>query len=457
MQLSKHSLSLIVTLALIVLMLPLNISAQDSIYVTNDSIEQRRAELINAYREKLKADSISIEDSIARANYIKPDPIEFPPSFFGPIVYTSYEYFDSIDFMDTKSSGVEQGPLSWINRQVYLSQQMRQVKQNYMFNNPEKVKYNFETLPAPPKFFTATVDPSKATITVSNLEVNKDNVDKTVEGQELKRINWLSSFDGSLQFSQAYISPNWYQGGNNNLNMIANAIYNIKLNQAFYPNYLFDTTVQYKLGLNSAPDDSLRSYSISEDIFRVNTKLGLKAAKSWYYSLTADFKTQLLNSYKKNTTDLAASFLAPGELNIGLGMTYDYSHPKKKLTLNASMAPLSYNLKICANDKLDETAYGIKEGHTTVSQIGSSAEFKFNWQISYNIAYTSRLFIFSNYSYVQGDWENRLSFDINRFLSTNIFVHLRYDTSADKNACWDYWQLKEILSFGFSYKFNTVK
>ena len=334
---------------------------------------------------------------------------------------------------------------------------MRQLKQNYMFNNPEKVKYNFETLPAPPKLFTATVDPSKATITVSNLEVNKDNVDKTVEGQEVKRINWLSSFDGSLQFSQAYISPNWYQGGNNNLNMIANAIYNIKLNQAFYPNYLFDTTVQYKLGLNSAPDDSLRSYSISEDIFRVNTKLGLKAAKSWYYSLTADFKTQLLNSYKKNTTDLAASFLAPGELNIGLGMTYDYSHPKKKLTLNASMAPLSYNLKICANDKLDETAYGIKEGHTTVSQIGSSAEFKFNWQISYNIAYTSRLFIFSNYSYVQGDWENRLSFDINRFLSTNIFVHLRYDTSADKNACWDYWQLKEILSFGFSYKFNTVK
>ena len=256
MQLSKHSLSLIVTLALIALMLPLNISAQDSIYVTNDSIEQRRAELINAYRDKLKADSISREDSIARANYIKPDPIEFPPSFFGPMVYTSYEYFDSIDFMDTKSSGVEQGPLSWINRQVYLSQQMRQLKQNYMFNNPEKVKYNFETLPAPPKFFTATVDPSKATITVSNLEVNKDNVDKTVEGQEVKRINWLSSFDGSLQFSQAYISPNWYQGGNNNLNMIANAIYNIKLNQAFYPNYLFDTTVQYKLGLNSAPDDS---------------------------------------------------------------------------------------------------------------------------------------------------------------------------------------------------------
>ena len=453
MQLSKHSFLRIVTLALIALMLPLNISAQDSIAAK--SIEQRRAELINTYREKLKADSVAHEDSIARANYIKPDPIEFPPSFFGPMVYTTYEYFDSIDFMDTSISGVEQGPLSWINRQVYLSQQMRQIRQNYMISNPEKVKYNFETLPAPPKLFTATVDPTKATLTVSNLEINKDNIDKTVESQDVKRINWLTSFDGSLQFSQAYISPNWYQGGNNNLNMIANAIYNIKLNQAFYPNYLFDTTVQYKLGLNSAPDDSLRSYSISEDIFRVNTKLGLKAAKSWYYSLTADFKTQLLNSYKKNTDELAASFLAPGELNIGLGMTYDYSHPKKKVTLNASMAPLSYNMKICLVDDL-KSAYGIKEGHTTVNQIGSSAELKFNWKISYNVAYTSRLFVFSNYKYVQGDWENRLSFDINRFLSTNIFVHLRYDTSADKNTCWDYWQLKEILSFGFSYKFSTI-
>lgn len=408
--------------------------------------------------EKNAIDSIAREDSIARANYIKPQALYFPDAFFGPMVYTQYELLDSVDFMDTKASGVKQDALTWINRQVALGNKMLRIKQNYIIQHPEKVKYNYNSLPAPPKEFHAQVSPEQATITIDNLSIDKSSVGNTVATNEVKRINWITSFDGSLQFSQAYISPNWYQGGNNNLNMIANAIYNIKLNQAFYPKYLFDTTVQYKLGLNSAPDDSLRSYSISEDIFRVNSKLGLKAAKSWYYSFTLDFKTQLLNSYKKNTTDLAAAFLAPAELNLGLGMTYDYTRPDKKVTFNASLAPISYNLKICTNDKMDETAFGIDEGHSTVSQVGSSAECKFMWKIAHNINYTSRLFLFSNYNYLQGDWENRISFDINRFLSTNIFVHLRYDTSSsyEPESKWKYWQLKEILSFGFSYKFSTI-
>ncbi len=426
--------------------------------VRQDSIAKERARLIKAWKDKLRADSIAREDSIARANYIKPEPILFNPSFFGPVVYTGYEIMDSIDFLDMKSSGVDQSPVTWADRQVYMGETMRRIKQRYMIQNPDKVKYNFESLPAPPKEFHANVDPSKATIEVNNIDIDKSSVDKSVPTSEVKRINWIKSFDSSLQFSQAYISPNWYQGGNNNLNMIANAIYNVKLNPAFYPKYLFETTVQYKLGLNSAPDDSLRNYSISEDIFRINSKFGLKAAKSWYYSLTLDFKTQLLNSYKKNTDELTAAFLAPAELNLGLGMTYDFTSPDKKLTFNASMAPLSYNLKICANSRMDETAFGIKEGHSTISQVGSSAECKLSWKLAYNITYTSRLFLFSNYQYVQGDWENRISFDINRFLSTNIYVHLRYDTSTtrDPSTDWDDWQLKEILSFGFSYKFGTL-
>jgi hypothetical protein len=107
---------------------------------------------------------------------------------------------------------------------------------------------------------------------------------------------------------------------------------------------------------------------------------------------------------------------------------------------------------------MDETAFGIDEGRTTAHQFGSSAEGKMTWKLMYNITYTSRLFLFSNYEYVQGDWENRLSFDINRFLSTQIFVHLRYDSGSSHapNASWKDWQMKEILSFGFSYKFSTI-
>lgn len=424
----------------------------------SDSIRQERKRLIVAWREKLRADSIAKADSIARANYIKPTPMDIPATFFGPVVFTGYELMDSFDLMDMRGSGVVQDVMTWINREMDMAKRMRRLKQNYIINNPRQVKYNYDSLPAPPKEYIAVVDPTKSTIVIDNITVDKNTVDKTVEVEEVERVNWLRSFDGSVQFSQAYISPNWYQGGNNNLNMIANAIYNVKLNQAFYPNLLFDTTIQYKLGVYSAPDDSLRNYSISEDIFRINSKFGLKATKSWYYSVTADFKTQLFNGYKKNSNDLQASFLSPAELNIGLGMTYSYANSNKKLSFDASIAPLSYNLKICTNDKMDETSFGIDKGKTTANQFGSSAEGKLTWKLMYNITYTSRLFLFSNYEYVQGDWENRLSFDINRFLSTQIFVHLRYDSGSTHvpNASWKDWQMKEILSFGFNYKFSTI-
>jgi hypothetical protein len=80
------------------------------------------------------------------------------------------------------------------------------------------------------------------------------------------------------------------------------------------------------------------------------------------------------------------------------------------------------------------------------------------WQIAYNIKLTSTLTAFTDYSYIQGDWENTLAFTINRFLSTQIYVHLRYDSTTARadDSAWHKWQLKEVLSFGFSYTIGTV-
>jgi len=74
-----------------------------------------------------------------------------------------------------------------------------------------------------------------------------------------------------------------------------------------------------------------------------------------------------------------------------------------------------------------------------------------------NLTYYSRVFIFTNYDYIQSDWENTLEFTFNRFLSTRIFAHLRYDSSVPplEGSKWKRWQFKEVLSFGLAYKFST--
>ena len=71
------------------------------------------------------------------------------------------------------------------------------------------------------------------------------------------------------------------------------------------------------------------------------------------------------------------------------------------------------------------------------------------------ITLNTRLYAFTDYHYAQGDWENTFSFNINSCLSTQIFTHLRYDNSRPWTQDWRYWQFKEILSFGLTYKFAT--
>ncbi len=410
-----------------------------------------------SYLDIAPADTILLVDTLVVDTTIFVDDMRFPRRFFGNLVYGKYNLRKPVDIFDSGSK--EASPvMRWIERQKRLEMSMDAIRNNVMFGNPEIVAYNEALLPEPPKVYHAVVDPSKTQIEIEEISVDRSTVTDAPKAVEIKRKNWLRSFDASLQFSQAYNSPNWYQGGNNNLNMILNTVYNVKLNQAFHPNLLFDNTIRYKLAMNSAPEDTLRDYSISEDLFQINSNFGVKAARHWYYSVTAMFKTQLLNNYPTNSRDLKASFLSPGELNVGLGMTYNNSNKKKTFTFNASIAPLSYNMKICTNKLIDETKFGIEKGHTTANQYGSNAEIKMEWKMCYNVTYNSRLFIFSNYSYIQSDWEHTIDCAFNKYLSTRFYLHLRYDsqTSAVEDSKWHKLQLKEILSFGFAYRFATV-
>ena len=45
--------------------------------------------------------------------------------------------------------------------------------------------------------------------------------------------------------------------------------------------------------------------------------------------------------------------------------------------------------------------------------------------------------------------------DVVRHLETKLYLHLRYDKSHTRDVDWRYWQLKEILSFGLTYRFAT--
>lgn len=378
-----------------------------------------------------------------------------PVFVFTPAVYQYYIYPDTTAMLHPEISR-NKPHLLWLDEARAAKRKEVGMLQRFMMTNPQLVHYNLESLPEAPKMYIGKVDPTRHTIEIQEMAP----IDPGKLQVELNRRHWLRTFTSSLQFSQAYISPNWYQGGSNNLNMLANIYYNVKLNPKYHPNLLFESTFQYKLGLNSAPEDSLRSYAISEDLLQVNSTFGVKAARRWYYSLTGQFKTQMLNSYVKNKYNLKSAFLSPAELTAGLGMTYNYASKNKRFTFDASLAPLSYNMKICIrpNDEVPHASFNIPTDQKTVSKFGSTAECKLMWQMTKNIQFRSRLFFFSDYNYAQADWENTLAMDINRYLSTQIYVHARYDTTTPPSSdpSWHKLQVKEILSFGVSYRFSSI-
>lgn len=433
-----------------------------TVCVANATIVEQADTVVMAQADSLAVDSVVVKNDTLPMSVVTPflewnknyavKPRVKPDYMFVPLIFEQYVSTCENKAEENHSSDMALNVNDeWLKSSMERREQVRQLRFNTMVGAPDIVKFNEQDLPEPPKSYVITTDPSKQTVTLQERSLAKVG---NIQGEKVKVRNWIHSFNGSVQFSQAYLSENWYQGGENNVNVLGQFVWNVKLNENNHPNLLFENNVQYKVSVNSASQDTIRGYSISQDLFQVNTKFGYKAIKNWYYSTTLQFKTQLLNNYAPNTNDMKASFLSPADLNVGLGMTYNNTF-KNKIAFNLSLAPLSMDVKMCREiKKIDPTTFGIDAGKHFAMKYGSNIEAKMVWKICHEVTWTSRLFTFTNYEDIQGDWENTLDFTINKYLSTRFYAHLRYDNSVAKDPSWKYWQFNEILSFGFNYKFS---
>lgn len=342
----------------------------------------------------------------------------------------------------------------WLRVAADRNRMEEDLKYMYLVENPSAIDYLYWDLPKQPKLKDDKMSFSEYIL--SQFLPPVDSTEAVLPETEINKVHWLHTVGAGLQFSQAFISSNWYQGGNNHLALLFNFNWDVNLNTVYHPNLMFTSALAYKLAVNSNTKEAMHRYSISQDLLQYNLKTGVKAFRKWFYSYNLQFKTQIFNSFPADSYDLGAAFLSPADMNMGLGMTYATEGLQGRLKLAASISPISYNLKICLSDRIDPTQFNIPVGRHTRSEIGSNAEVTLQWDITSNINWKSRLFLFSDYHYFQADWENTFTFNINRFLSTQFYFHPRFDSSTPLNATWRYWQLKEILSFGLSYSFSTA-
>jgi hypothetical protein len=270
---------------------------------------------------------------------------------------------------------------------------------------------------------------------------------------------WEMRGNTNFLINQGYVK-NWVEGGENSLSALSLFQYNIDYT---YGKKAWNTVFEYKFGVLQTGNSSIRK---NDDRFEVNSKYGTEAFKKWYYSALFNFKTQLWKGYNyPNDSVPVSGFMAPGHLVFSLGLDYK---PNKNFTL--LLSPVTSKFTIVRDTaKYDQTSYGVGANEKMRKEIGAYIKTRHKMKLWEDIHMENRLNLFTNYTNnpqnVDIDWELKLDFKLNDFITTTINLHLLYDDDVDipvynwvdgeqvQVGTTQKIQFKEVLGIGFVYKF----
>lgn len=261
---------------------------------------------------------------------------------------------------------------------------------------------------------------------------------------------WTLKGRVSAQMTQNYVSSNWSSGGMRNMATQMSFYWTAKYDDK--KKIQFDNLIDLKIGLNTTDADTLRKVAVSTDQLQMSSKLGYKAVKNWYYSASAEVMTQLLNKHKPNTNKLQASLLSPAKFFFSLGMDYKVTSRDKKRNFSLLLTPLTYRLNFLLDTvNYKASSYGIDPGKKVGHEFGFKLTSNFDYKITENISWTSYLYYYSDFTYIDSEWKNTINFQVNQYLTTQLYLHFKFNDRQRGEKADNRIQFKEYLSFGVAY------
>jgi len=258
---------------------------------------------------------------------------------------------------------------------------------------------------------------------------------------------WHKDINLSLQFTQNYISANWYKGGNSNF-----AALGIQKAEVWYKKDKLSWYAmgEWRLGGTTVTGDSLRKFNFTDDLFRVYSKIGYQIYTDLDVSSSVDLQTNFFEVWNANQRTAQTATLTPLRFNYTIGLDYQ---PIRNMSIVIS--PLAYKLVYAMEtDLVDVTKLGIDSGNNILNDLGSSIRLTYKWQPLREIKLDTEFYLYTNYRRVEIDWEINCNFIITRFVSARLTLHPRFDNTVLSEDDKAHIQFKELLSIGFAHRFK---
>ena len=271
--------------------------------------------------------------------------------------------------------------------------------------------------------------------------------------------SWKFNGSTSLNLSQLSLS-NWAAGGDNSLS--GNVLINLNANYA-KEKTSWENKLVLGFGLIKQGDDPTRK---SDDQIQFSSKFGLKASDKWFYSAMLAFNTQFAEGYDRPGEDdrvKISNFMAPGYLNLALGMDY-----KPSDAFSLLLAPLAGKFTFVLDDELSAAgSFGLDPGDKSRAELGAYVKLAYVKEILKNVKLDTKIDLFSNYldspQHIDVNWDLLLTFKVNEYLAASLLTQLIYDydikfgedTTGDGefDTFSEKVQFKELFGLGLTYTF----
>ncbi len=203
-------------------------------------------------------------------------------------------------------------------------------------------------------------------------ENEKELLKKTEEAlanklKEAKPNGWKKGGTFSFLANQATFN-NWLAGGQSNIAGNIGVNYNANYTKN---DWTWDNQFIAGYGLTKIKDAEVQK---SDDRLQINSLLGKKAGGYWYYSMFANFKTQLDSGFEKGFK--TSHFFSPAYLQFGPGMLW-----KKSDNLKVNFAPATSKI-ILVHPHFTQygSAFGVEKGDTSRFEFGAAINGYYKFQ-----------------------------------------------------------------------------